>query len=368
MMDRFLKVQSPGGLEVFDKHIYRTGGIPVGLVPRGRNVGFIMPGNHPSTHFLWLSALAMKLPLVLRPSDGDVFTPYRPATALLAAGLPEDGLSFVPGAHDLVDAVVRSCSLSVLFGTQQLDDRYAAQRNVKVYGPGRSKVIVLSGEDTQKTADVICRMVMDDAGRGCVNASAVIVEADAGALASAVASTLKQIPSESPLTEGAQLGALRSQAEADAFSEMIDGGLSCGGREWTPGRSERVAICHGVSIMRPVVIEVPSFAHPLFGVELPFPFVIFARTRSRQETLAAARNSLVVAVPGGDKALTRDLLLEPTIDKVYSCGALSTDFDPREPHEGFLIDFLFENRRCGMEATVASRDSCPFLAGAGDLS
>jgi len=343
-MDRFLEAQSPGGLQVFDSNTYSTGGVSIGLVPRGRNVGFVMPGNHPSTHFMWLGALAMKLPVVVRPSEDDVFTPNRLAMALMEAGLPEDAIACVPGAHELVDAIVQACDLAVLFGMQHLEDRYAANRNVKVYGPGRSKVVVLPNADFERTVEMIYRMVMDDAGRGCINASAVIVEGDAAELACAVARTLERIPIVSPLVEGAQLGAVRSTGEANAYNAFIDSGLLEGGKEWTPGRSERVATVDGASMMRPTVIQVPSPQHPLFGLELPFPFVIFAPARSREDTLNAARNSLVVAIAGEDETMTRALFLDPTIDKVYAGGALSTDFDPREPHEGFLLDFLYQKK------------------------
>ncbi len=343
-MGLFLRAQSPGGLRVFDSNSYRTGGISVGLVPRGQNVGFVMPGNHPSTHFMWSVALAMKFPVVVRPSEDDLFTPYRLARALLEAGLPEEGLFFVPGPHELTDAIVQTCSLAVLFGMPQLEDRYAGQRTVKVYGPGRSKVVVTRNAGFERTVDMICRMVMDDAGRGCVNASAVIVESDARELASAVAQALARTPILSPLAEGARLAALRSAAEAEAYNAFIDSGLAAGGTEWTPGRAERVAKADGALMMRPTVIEVPSAQHPLFGIELPFPFVIFLKSNSREETLDAAHNSLVAAVAGDDESLTRELFLDPTIDKVYADGALSTEFDPREPHEGFLLDFLFEKK------------------------
>jgi acyl-CoA reductase-like NAD-dependent aldehyde dehydrogenase len=343
MMDRFLEVQSPGGLEVFDSYFYQAGGIRVGLTPRGRNVGFVMPGNHPSVHFMWLCALAMKLPVVLRPSGDDLFTPYRLVSALLEAGLPEDAIAFVPGAHDLVDTIVQDCSLSVLFGGQPLADRYASNRNVRIHGPGRSKVVVLADADFDHTVGTICRLVMDDAGRGCINGSAVIVEGDPGRVASAVAAALERVPIQSPLSEGAQLGAVR-EAEAEAYNALIDSRLASGATEHTPGPAGRVAVVDGVPIMRPTVIEVDSFEHPLFGMELPFPFVVFAPARSRQDLPRAARNSLAVVVAGDDEALTRALLLEPTIDKVFDSGALSTEFDPREPHEGFLLDFLFQKK------------------------
>jgi acyl-CoA reductase-like NAD-dependent aldehyde dehydrogenase len=339
----FLEIQSPAGLDVFDSNVYEKGGIRVGLVPRGRNVGYVMPGNHPATHFTWLGALAMKVPVLVRPSSDDVFTPYRLASSLLAAGLPEDALAFVPGGHDLVDAIVQSCSLCVLFGMQPLADRHAANRSVKVHGPGRSKVVVPAGAELGPAVELITRMAMDDAGRGCINGSAVVVEGDPGPLAAAVAEALERVPLVSPLAEGAQLAAVRP-GEAAAFDGLIDG-LIGAAVEHTPGRGRRVVTADGATFLRPTVLEVGSFEHPLYGFELPFPFVVFAPARSREELIAGARNSLAVVVAGAhDESLARDLLLEPGIDKVFGGGSLGTEYDAREPHEGFLLDFLFQKK------------------------
>ncbi|MBH8577420.1 aldehyde dehydrogenase family protein [Nostocaceae cyanobacterium CENA369] len=343
-MEKFLLIQSPGGLDVFDTHLYQVQEILVGLVPRGNNVGFIMPGNHPSTNYMWLSALAMKMPLILRPSYDDVFTPYRLLMSLLEAGLPEESVAFVPGTHELVDTIAQAASLSVIFGGQQLQERYAKDCNIKVYGPGRSKVVVPANADFDRSVDTICRLIMDDGGRGCINCSAVIVEGNAEKLAAAVSEKLKQVPVLYPLEEGAKLGALASIASAEPYSALIDARLHDGAKEWTDGKTNRVAQIDRVAIMLPTVVEVPDFQHPLFGVELPFPFAVFTSVGSRQEAIQAARNSLAVVVSGEDKELAQELLLEPDIDKVFMGGALSTEFDPREPHEGFLLDFLFQKK------------------------
>lgn len=342
MMGQFLRTQSPCGLEVFDRYYYDAGGVRIGLTPRGRNVGFVMPGNHPSTHLMWVCALAMKVPVVLRPSNDDLFTPYRLVRSFLEAGLPEDAIAFVPGGHDLVDPIVQSCALSVLFGGQPLADRYASNRSVRIHGPGRSKVVVLEDADFDKTVGLVARLVMDDAGRGCINGSAVIVEGSAGRLAAAVAAVLESVPVQSPLAKGAQLGAV-SQAEAAAYCGLIDARLGSA-IEHTRAPGGRVATLDGVRMMRPTVIEVDSIEHPLFGMELPFPFVVFTSVRSRKDVVRAASNSLAVVLAGHDEALAQDLLLEPTIDKVFAGGALSTEFDPREPHEGFLLDFLYQKK------------------------
>ena len=342
MMDIFLQVQSPTGLDVFDTHTYEAGGIRIGMTPRGRNVGFVMPGNHPSTHLMWLCALAMKMPVVLRPSSDDLFTPYRLVMSFLEAGLPEDAVAFVPGGHDLVDTIVQSCSLAVLFGGQQVADMYASNRRVRIHGPGRSKVIVLADADFEQSVSLITRLVLDDAGRGCINGSAVIVEGSSGKLAAAVAAALERVPALSPLAEGAQLGAV-GPAEAAVYNALIDSRLGAGANELTPGRQRRIETVDGFTVMRPMVVEVASFEHPLFGMELPFPFVVFA-SAAKADVLRAARNSLAVVVAGDDETLMQDLLLEPTVDKVFGGGALSTEFDPREPHEGFLVDFLYQKK------------------------
>src|SRR5207245_412454 len=107
--------------------------------------------------------------------------------SLLEAGLPEDAIAFVPGGHELVDALVESCSLSVLFGGDQLASRYAPTSRLRIHGPGRSKVVVFANADFAQAVSLIVRLVMDDAGRGCINASAVIVEGSVGKFANAVA-------------------------------------------------------------------------------------------------------------------------------------------------------------------------------------
>jgi hypothetical protein len=341
MMGPFLDVQSPGGLEMYDSYAYDAGGIRVGLTPRGRNAGFVMPGNHPSVHFMWLGALAMKVPVVVRPYNEDVFAPYRLVTARLEAGLPEDAVAFVPGNHDLVDTIVQACGLSVLFGMQPLADRYASNRHVKVHGPGRSKIVVLAGADFDRTVGMITRLVMDDADRGCINGSAVIVEGDARPLASAVAAVLERVPARSPLAENAELGAVRP-AEAAAYNGFIDSliGSALGHAPRAPRRGGRRRIDHAVDGRRGRHVRASAVRH---GAAVPL-------RRVRAGAVAPGRGARRRAFPGGRHgrrgrgAHARIAARTDTIDKAFGCGALSTEFDPREPHEGFLLDFPFQTK------------------------
>lgn len=339
-MDRILEAQSPAGLDVFDTGSYSMGDIEVALAPRGRNVGFIMPSNHPSTHALWLIALAARIPVLLRPSSADVFTPYRLTMALLEAGLPNNLLHFLPGAHDLVDAIIRHASLTAIFGGQAMLDAYSGDPRVKVYGPGRSKALVCADADLDQAAETICRLMMDDAGRGCINCSAVAVEGNAQELAAKVAKRLEEVRPLNPLAEGARLPAM-APSQAQGYEEYLAARLE-GAQDLVGGALIR-QIEHA-DVLRPAVVLTGTTRHPLFGVELPFPFAVFASAPSREALLEAARDSLATVVVGGDEAFVRDLLLEPSVHKVYAEGALSTEMDPAEPHEGYLVDFLFERK------------------------
>jgi acyl-CoA reductase-like NAD-dependent aldehyde dehydrogenase len=264
--------------------------------------------------------------------------------SLLEAGLPEDALAFFPGTHELVDTITQATALTVVFGGQEIADRYARDNHVKVYGPGRSKAVVLANADFKEAVDTIYHLIMDDGGRGCINCSAVIVEGNAQELADAVSARLKQIPVISPLEESALLGAMTNTKEAESYNSLIDSRLSPDAQEWSAIAGGRITKIGDVTLMLPTVIEVPSFAHPLFGIELPFPFAVFTSANSREEILLAAQHSLAVVVVGEDEDFSQELLLEPSIDKVFVSGALSTELDPREPHEGFILDFLFQKK------------------------
>jgi hypothetical protein len=51
-------------------------------------LGAILPSNSPGVHSLWLPALPLKVPLVLKPGREEPWTPFRLAQAFMAAGCP----------------------------------------------------------------------------------------------------------------------------------------------------------------------------------------------------------------------------------------------------------------------------------------
>ena len=98
----------------------------------------------------------------------------------------------------------------------------------------------------------------------------------------------------------------------------------------------------GLAFLRPTVLLV-DIESELWGMELPFPFVTVAKVpRSRVRT--ACTGSLIVAVPGAERDVVAQLADESTVDKVFAGQDFDRGYDPRDPHEGYLADFLFRKK------------------------
>lgn len=350
-MDAVIQSQIGVPIDSLDRGWYEAGERTIGLVPRTARAGFVMPGNHPATHISWLTALSAKIPVLVRPSALDVFTPYRLLTALRAAGLPEGAASFVPGGHELAEAVVAATARSVVFGGETLRRRYAGLSHVQLHGPGRSKALVCADAAAETVVDPLARLILDDGGRGCINASAVVVEgppAKARALGEAVAARLRAVPPLPPLDPAARLASAASEAEALAHDQIIRAAIGQGAVDLSGhGDEPRIAHVGGAHILRPTVLLVDDPGARIFGTELPFPFVVFSPSSSRLLSLRVCASSLAVVIFGGDgdaDSLPTQLLRLPGVRKVYAGGALSTEFDPLEPHEGYILDFLLEKK------------------------
>ena len=58
-----------------------------------------LPSNSPGVHSLWLPAIALKTPLVLKPGSAEPWTPYRIIQALIKAGAPPEAFGYYPSDH-----------------------------------------------------------------------------------------------------------------------------------------------------------------------------------------------------------------------------------------------------------------------------
>ena len=308
---------------------------------RGEVLGVHAPGNAPGVHGLWPQALALGYRVAVRPSRREPLTAHRLVSALRAAGFRDVDAACLPTGHSGADDLVRAADLALVYGGQDVADRYADDPSVFVNGPGRAKILITAEQDWRAHLDVIVDSVAALAGTACVNATAVLYEGDARPLARAVAERLSALP-ELPAADPRAVLPTSAVGNARAVADRL---ARCAvAAEPILGAEQVVAdLGGGVAALRPAVHLLDSPDPVTLGTELPFPCV-WVSGWSRDNGLAALRDSLVVTAITADQTLLDSLAREPSVTNLY-CGAVATHHGaPHIPHDGYLADFLMRNK------------------------
>jgi acyl-CoA reductase-like NAD-dependent aldehyde dehydrogenase len=86
-------------LGILDHGFGEVNGQAFSFYPNAKSLGVVLPSNSPGVHGLWIPAIAMKTPLVLRPGGTEPWTPFRLIQALMKAGVPGDAFNYFPSDH-----------------------------------------------------------------------------------------------------------------------------------------------------------------------------------------------------------------------------------------------------------------------------
>jgi acyl-CoA reductase-like NAD-dependent aldehyde dehydrogenase len=310
-------------------------------VRRGEVLAVHAPGNAPGVHGLWPQALALGYRVAIRPSRREPFTAHRLVHALRQTGFRAGDALYLPTDHTVADDVIRAADLAMVYGGQDVVDRYAQDPRVLTNGPGRTKILITAEYDWREYLDVIVDSIANLGGMACVNATAVLYEGDAAPLADAIAqrlSTIEPLPNtdENAILPTTSIDAAR--ALADHLAAKAAGTVA------VLGADQVVAdLGGGFAALRPAVHLLATPDPAKLNVELPFPCV-WASPWSRADGLTPLRNSLVLNAITSDDELVDQLVNEPTVTNVYR-GRHATHYTaPHIPHEGFLADFLMRNK------------------------
>jgi acyl-CoA reductase-like NAD-dependent aldehyde dehydrogenase len=333
--------------ELLDVGVGEVDGLPLGFVQVARSLGAVLPSNAPGVHGLWAPALALGLPLYLKPGRGDPFTPARVLAAMSAAGLPDAALHLLPGDHDVGATILDASDRAMVFGGAEVAQRYAGRPNVEVHGPGFSKVLVGPDVDALHHLDVLEEAVSYNGGRSCINASTIALcgdEAAADRLAAALAERLAALTPRPLDDPDARLAAFADPAVARAIDASLDerlpGAVDLSAR--VRGGPRRVEI-DGVTVLQPTVVRCGP-DHALAKTELPFPFVAVVAVPP-ESAVSWLGPSLAVTVLGD--RLRGEAILAPHIDRLH-LGAVPTNrirWD--QPHEGNLFEATWRRRGVG---------------------
>jgi len=335
-------------LTVIDRGFGEQGGAAVSFFAATNCLGVIMPSNSPAVNALWLPAIALKIPVIIKPGREEPLTPWRLIQAFVAAGVPSEAFGFYPTDHEGASEILRLSGRSLLFGDKATADRYAGDPRIEIHGPGYSKVLIGPDEVERwpEFLDVIADSIAQNGGRSCLCASTVVVPAHGDEIADALAKRLGAIRPTRPDNENAQLSGFANPKMAESINAAIEDGLMTSGAEDVTAKyreGPRLTTLDGGTFLQPTIVRCDSFTHPLANREFLFPYAAVVEVPPR-EMVERIGPSLVVTAITRDQSLIDQLMEAQHIDRL-NIGPLSTmQVSWDQPHEGNLFEFLYKRR------------------------
>jgi acyl-CoA reductase-like NAD-dependent aldehyde dehydrogenase len=330
-------------------------GHSVSFFPRTQSLGVILPSNSPGVHSLWIPAVALKIPLTLKPGSSEPWSPYRIAQAMIKAGVPREAFGYYPTDHGGSGAILQNCGRGMFFGDSSSVGKYANDPRIELHGTGWSKVVI--GEDCvdewEKYLEVMVASILENGGRSCINASGVWTPRHGKEIAEALAERLAQVAPRAVEDPQAQIAPFASADVARRISAIVDAGLrEAGGTDVTAKyRPSRLVEWNGATYLLPTIVHCESAEHPLANREFLFPFasVVEAPQQAMPEILGP---SLVVTAITNDQTFINRLIVSPHVDRLNIGPIPTMQIAWDQPHEGNLFEHLYA-RRAFQRAAVA---------------
>ncbi len=335
-------------LEIVDKGAGEQNGVPVSFFPTTQELGVVLPSNSPGVNSLWMPAIPLKIPVVLKPGREEPWTPFRIIQAFIAAGCPAEVFSFYPTDHEGSGTILQACGRALIFGDVKTVERYASNPAVEVHGPGYSKILIGNDKVDNYTdyLDIIVKSIVENGGRSCINASAVIVPRKGEEIANAIAERLAQVTPLPYTDPDAILSGFANPNMAEFIDSTVTEDLK------TPGATdvsaqyrapERLVQCEGSTYLLPTIVYCRNASHPLANREFLFPYASVLEI-PQNEMAEKIGPSLVVTTISEDAAFIKQLMDSPNVERL-NVGAIPTmKVQWNQPHEGNLFEFLYRRR------------------------
>lgn len=335
-------------LSIIDIGFGEQAGCPVSYYPTTNCLGLVMPSNSPAVNSLWLPAIALKTPVVIKPGREEPWTPFRLIQAFIAAGIPASAFGFYPTDHEGSGEVLKLSGRALIFGDANTVAQYKDNPKFECHGPGFSKVII--GEDQieqwPQFIDLIAASISDNGGRSCVNASAVVVPKYGKEIADALAQRLGPVQPLPREDENARLSGFANPKMAEFIDIAIEAGLKESGAEDVTAKYRnglRKAELDGGTYMRPTIVLCDSFKHTLSNREYLCPYASVVQV-PQSEMLNQIGFSLVVTALTKDPRFIEQLLDSPLIERLNIGPIPTTKISWNQPHEGNMFEFLYKRR------------------------
>jgi acyl-CoA reductase-like NAD-dependent aldehyde dehydrogenase len=335
-------------LSILDKGYGEQFGTPVSYYPTTQALGLVMPSNSPAVNSLWLPAIALKMPVIIKPGREEPWTPLRLIQAFITAGCPAEAFGFYPTDHEGAGEILKLCGRALIFGDKSTTDRYAGNPAIQIHGPGYSKILIGADEIERwpDFLDVMVASISDNGGRSCINTSTIIVPKYGAEIADALAQKLGPITPVPANDENARLSGFANPKMAEYIDAAIEQDLKTLGATDVTAKyrnGPRKVEFEGGVYLRPTIVLCDSFAHPLANREFLCPYASVVEM-PQSEMLKQIGPSLVVTAITKDPAFTEQLLESPLIERL-NLGPISTmKISWDQPHEGNMFEFLYKRR------------------------
>ena len=338
---------------VLDKGYGEQGGAPVSFSATTNELAVILPSNSPAVNALWIPAIAMKIPVVLKPGREEPWTPWRIILSFIKAGCPEEAFSLYPTQHDGSGAIIRRAGRCMLFGDDSTVKQYENDPRIEVHGTGYSKLVI--GEDEienwEDYLDTIVESVTANSGRSCICTSTILVPKYGDRIAAAVA---KEVAKIRPLAQDdpeAKLSGFANPQFAEWINDAIETGLESDGAcdvtaQFREG--DRFVKRGGMNYLQPTIVRADSFDEELAIREFLFPFASVVEC-PQAEVLEKIGPSLVVTAITRDLEWINELFDCPQIDRLNIGNVPTNRIQWDQPHEGNLFEFLYTRRSFQIE-------------------
>jgi acyl-CoA reductase-like NAD-dependent aldehyde dehydrogenase len=335
-------------LSILDTGYGEQHGARLSFFPTTQALGLVMPSNSPAVNSLWLPAIALKTPVVIKPGKEEPWTPYRLIQAFIAAGAPAEAFGFYPTDHEGAGTILNTCGRALIFGDKSTTQQYANNPAIQIHGPGWSKILI--GDDCIENwcdyVDVMVASISDNGGRSCINASAIVVPRYAAEIADALAQKLGPVQPTKADDPNARLSGFANPKMGDFIDGAVEEGLKTPGATDVTAKyrngSRKVTFDGGVFV-RPSIVLCGSFAHPLANREFLCPYASVVQV-PQCEMLKQIGYTLAASVITRDTKFIEEVMAYPHIERL-NIGPVSTmkvSWD--QPHEGNMFDFLWRRR------------------------
>jgi acyl-CoA reductase-like NAD-dependent aldehyde dehydrogenase len=331
-------------LSVLDKGCIVQDGVGISYTCDADSLGVVLPSNSPGVNSLWIPAIILKVPVVLKPGREEPWTPLRLIQSFIQAGCPQEAFGYYPTDHDGADSILTYCGKGIIFGDKSTTDRYKNNLNIEKHGPGFSKIIIAEDKIDQwpELLDHLVASVSKNSGRSCINTSAIVVPRHGKEIATALATRLAKIKPSSVDDEKAKLSAFANPAMANWIDSTIESDLETAGAtdlaQEIRGTARKQEF-EGATYVLPSVIYCDSFDHPLANREFMCPYVAVSEL-PQSEMLEQIGPSLVLSVFSDDESFLVDLFDFKDAGRL-NLNLPTTYVSWDQPHEGNLFEFLY---------------------------